>query len=420
VKWKKIHRAILENLYIFRCLTESQILELVEEPYRKNMKNVVPPMMLREGLVEEYNSYDKDEKVYYLSTKGVNKCRYLRLLPTEFMDINKEKTQRGYLRASELKIHPNFLNHQIALNSFVIRLMKKIKSENPQLSWKFQNEKNATNYTNIRPDGIFSVGDIDFFLEMDMGTESEKQLQQKWENYRLFLSSNEYMYSERDIIVLFIVHNIEKQKERIILIKKSIYESIIDMFDPKFDIVVGDDDQNVDTVLSFFSGPQGASNVIKNEDLIRNTFSKNHNFEVYNGENAITHENFRHLLYIRRYTGENKNRYKGKELYFVDDYSNGSIYSIYKAIYIVRQNIFLKEQKKREIPLIIIAKNEAQVKTEMLILKLTGIEVPKTVYFTTINRLSQNKHLNDALFQVDIFGGIYSFSDATLKSKKYS
>jgi hypothetical protein len=251
---------------------------------------------------------------------------------------------------------------------------------------------------------------------MDMGTESEKQLQQKWENYRLFLSSNEYMYAERKIIVLFIVHNIERQKERIMLIKKSIYESILDMFDSKFDIIVGDDDQNIDTVLSFFPTLETKSSFIKNEEIVREIFLKNYNFEVYSGESAITHENFRHLLYIRR----NNNQTKGKESYFVDDYSNGSIYTIYKAIYLLRQNVFLREQKKKEMPLIIIAGNEYQARNETLILKLIGIEIPKTVYFTTIERLKNSKSLNEALFQVDILGSIYSFIDASLKSKKYS
>lgn len=71
---------------------------------------------------------------------------------------------------------PRLINHQLELNQFVIEFNAKHSADPNLMPHKYYNEKFVSKYKFIRPDGMISIGDIDFFLEMDMGTENKKQL----------------------------------------------------------------------------------------------------------------------------------------------------------------------------------------------------------------------------------------------------
>lgn len=228
-------KSTLSSIYMHRCLTLEQIFEL---HYSENAKNntyckMKLDQMLRDGLIEE--EYTKTNKVYFLTTQGVDFAREVLDIPSNIYDRDLRKVKRGYFRASELKIIPRNINHQIMLNQFFIDFYMAIGKYVP---FQYYDEKYITDFIDIRPDGLIRAFDIDFFVETDMSTESQSQLHEKWENYRRFLSSSEYKYKTRKIVVLFAIENTKFVENRIDLVKRTIYNRISDEVDESFEIYV--------------------------------------------------------------------------------------------------------------------------------------------------------------------------------------
>lgn len=371
MSFKPIDKEIIKNLYKFRCLTDEQIIKLVGK-HRTNMSDAVPPRLINNKLVyKEINTYsDNEEPVYFLTNRGIKKYCYMCNIPTSLINLNNSKIEKGYITEGGLKIKPQFLSHQIALNTFVIDLINKLKKEQPSKPHSYYHEKNSQIYEDIRPDGVFYFNDICYFLEMDMGTESEKQLNDKWENYRIFINKQQEL-TERKIIVLFIVGEITHKEKRIDLIKKTVYEQVLPYLNPYLDIIVNDMEGGIKTVVNLSSTEDNF------EKKIEKIFNhKGFNVFIGNQTQLNIHEDFEYMFFVQR---------KDKKVrFFVDKYIKNSFYSIYKAVYMHKQNLLLKKAGcKRKTPLMLIFNNIMEASNEMKMLRMSGIELPETVFFTT-------------------------------------
>ena len=180
----------LKSIYDFRGLSLSQIYELHYMKSIKNEQGVVSDNYCRKKM-SAFVSAGFLEKVsngvlelYFLTSPGIDFIKSRFDLPANIYDPKKQVVKRGYYRASELKIAPKFLNHQYHLNQFMI----KFKNMELDIPYRYYDEKHISTFRGIRPDGLLNMLDTDFFIEIDMSTESQKQLSEKWDNYRHFLN----------------------------------------------------------------------------------------------------------------------------------------------------------------------------------------------------------------------------------------
>lgn len=408
---------MLHSIYDFRCLTENQIYQLHFReaiPFEEKLSRTLCKDRIREmlelDLIKKVEYLKGDEFVYFLTPFGIEAIRYFFELPTNVYDANKKVVKRGYYRASELEIYPKNINHQVHLNQFVIDF----QSLNLEANWRYFDEKHISQYTSIRPDGILSVLDTDFFLEMDMGTESKKQLQEKWENYRNFLKSREYAYREKRIIVLFIVASTTKIKERIDLVKYTIYERLLDVLDSEFEFYVG---TNNDLLLLLKNRLIPAC---KGEDpysaRIRKLLQEKHHFIVTEGDQLRDiFLGTKFAYYIHKVNENNKMLIEEDRIqeFIVDDYFFEPASVISKIAYMEKNNSLFKHRFNRNIAYLVIGKTEEQLYNDLKMMDLIAL---KNIFFSTYQRL-RTKPFHEALFQFDLLGNIHHFANNGLEER---
>jgi|GEM_PF-5401142 len=404
----------LKNIYMYRCLNEDQLFKLIYNDNNTNKLYVRDKIqkMLNLNLIESV-FYGAELPVYFLTSTGIDVVRTFYDLPYNIFDIEKKIIKRGYYRASELKINPKFINHQMQLNNFVINFSEKL---NNRLVWKYYDEKYMSQYVNIRPDGLIQILDVDLFLEIDMATESKNQLYEKWENYRNFLMSSEYAYKERKIIVLFILNNSEKIQERKDLIRYTITERILDLIDDNFEIYIGTQEEILNVIFKKIIPHSIGKDIILNE--IKNILEVNHFFNVDDGsiiKNFLIDTNY--SFYIRKIDRRNYLIVENNKIqeYLLDEYYFSPVSVLKKIAYLDRNNSIFKSKLGRELSYIVVAKNEEELFHDLKIADLIGT---KNVYFTTINRL-KNMNFYEAIFQFDYLGNIYHFIDGGLQNRVF-
>ncbi|MFF2531569.1 replication-relaxation family protein [Brevibacillus sp. NPDC058079] len=408
----------LMSIYQFRCLNEKQIYQLhfqqmtpIDEALSKDLTISRIQELLSLELIKEVE-YLGGERVYFLTPSGVEVIRHYFELPTNVLDAQKKVVKRGYYRASELEIYPKNINHQIHLNQFVIDFQQ-LKLD---INYKYFDEKHVSQYTNIRPDGMISLLDTDFFLEMDMATESKKQLYEKWENYRKFLTSREYAYREKRIVVLFIVEGTSRIKERIDLIKYTIYERLLDVLDSEFEIYVGTS-ADLRSLLSNRLIP-----ACKEEDpyttKIKKVLEDKHGFHVSDGEQVRpVFQGTKYALYMRRLNENNKILIdEGRvQEFLVDDYFFEPTTLVSKVAYMDKNNSYFKSRFNREIVYLVVGKTEDQMYNDLRMVDLIGL---KNIFFSTYQRLRE-KPFHEAVFQFDLLGNLHHFTNNGLEERVF-
>lgn len=407
----------LKSIYDHRCLTTEQIYtfhymkstredgEIVSDVYCKRKINEFVEMKLLEKVQH------MEEDVFFLTTKGVNLMRYCFDLPTNIYNYEKGIVQRGYYRAYELRISPKYINHQLALNQFLIDFQKKEYF----MYWKYYDEKYISDFRNIRPDGLLKILDIDFFIEIDMATESKKQLYDKWDNYRRFLDSQEFSSLERKVVVLFVVENTANPQARIDLIKHTLSSRLMDKIDLNFDIFVGTSNQLLDFLDYEIKVSMGQE---KNEkDEILNAFEK-HGFSVTLGEKLKNiFDNIEYDFYCRKLNENNHIIVENKknQEYIIDSYKFEPFSVLKKISFLSLSNVYFKEKLKRKLSYIIVVDSEESIYRD---LKIVDLLIVDNVYYTTLDRL-KNRKFSNALFQFDFLGNVHSFKDNGLNDREF-
>ena len=407
----------LKSIYDLRCLTVTQIYELHYKKSSRGDGEIVSDAYCKKKMNEfvELEILEKvdhmGEDVMFLTTKGVNLIRHCYDLPANIYDVNKGVIRRGYYRAFELKIAPKYISHQLCLNQFLIDF----KLREHDVYWKYYDEKYISQFQNIRPDGLLTMFDIDFFIEIDMGTESKNQLYEKWDNYRRFLDSQEYEYIERKIVVLFVIENTANPQARIDLVKHTLGARLMDKIDSNFEIYVGTKEDMLsilDEKIEVING--------KKKDFNDEIFSAmaNHGFSVALGEklknifNGIEYD-----FYCRKIDENNHVVIENNRIqeFIVDSYRLQPFSVLKKIAFLHLSNVYFKEKLGRKLSYIVVGESIESLYRDLKIMDLLVVD---NVYYTTLDRL-KNKPFHEALFQFDFLGNIHSFKNNGLDDREF-
>lgn len=418
----------LYSIYLHRCLTYKQIFKLhflkIFESV-KDFEDIILTKWIQLGLIKKiyfkHNNY-----VLFLTTRGVDILRIEYDFPSNLLDNNKQVIQRGYFRANELEMHPRLINHQVHLNQFVLdfkrycNISDKQYSTNLYSKFKYSDEKHISSYTGIRPDGLISLMDIDFFVEMDMSTESKKQLEEKWENYRRYLSSRSFQSTraENKIIVLFIIENSKDLEKRKNLVKLTSSQILLDKLDSQyFDLYVGSSKELLNIIFNDILPSFECRSL--NQNNLLSIFTKE-DFFISHGYNIKQRfENIEYNYYIRKINKDGSLKIQnGRPVEFlVDDYRTGSMSVLNRIEYHMKNNTLFKISYGRDIPLLIICNSIHDIFNDLELLDF-DFDRNSLIYFVVMDDIL-NKTIQESIIQLDNLGNIYKFKDYSLKTKLF-
>lgn len=408
---------LLYHLYLYRCLTYRQaqtfIYNVPDEPETDFYKRVISKL-LRLKVVEKME-YLPNEYVLFLTTDGVDIVRYTKEIPLEIFNPDTKIVKRGYYRAGELKMQARLVNHQVCLNQFVLEFERMADKRN--IRWKYYDEKYVSQYFTIRPDGLIQLLDTDFFVEMDMGSESQKQLYDKWNHYQDFLRSSEFRDNERNIMILFIVENVKNPDRRADLVRYTAVNAIGNFFSDRFDMVIGSKEEILSLLFDTLIPNLDQTNERKMKML--NCLKERHGFQVDFArplKSALNDGDYE--FYIRKVNEETKRIIveNGRlQEYVLDDYTARPLSIIRRIQFHTKNASMFQLQFKRRIAYIVVAPDEVTLYRD---LHIADCPVMEQVFFTTPERL-ERLPFHEALFQFDIEGGIYHFADTGLQQQVF-
>lgn len=402
----------LSSIYTHRCMSVEQIFTLhySENAQTDSYCKQKMEYMVSKGLLEK--EVTNRHEVYFLTTDGIDVVREYLQLPSNIFDANKKIIRRGYFRAGELRMIPRNINHQMALNQFFIDFHERLGSK---IKYKYYDEKYITDFEDIRPDGLIQAFDIDFFIEIDMSTESKGQLHEKWENYRRFLNSREYKYKERKIIVLFVIENTRVPQTRIDLTKNTINNRIMDLVDDNLDFIIDTRKNILDYLYNKYLYIKG--DFIEPIDTVRDIF-ENKGFRCDLGINIQRFVGGFNFAYYARILNKDKtiNIKDNKVQEYVIDSYHDKPYSIIKKIQSLKHaNLAYREMLGRDLTYIVVADYLEDIYHDLKIIDLLYID---NVVYTTIERLKKYP-LPKALVTLDAYGNVSHFGDYGLSKVIY-
>ena len=416
----------LHSIYLHRCLTYKQIYKMFFLKYFNNISDFelnIITNWIKLGIVKKvyfkHNNY-----VLFLTTRGVE------ILISEFnfdsniLDDKKRVIKRGYFRANELEMHPRLINHQIHLNQFVLdfkRISKNIdKQYNSDIFSQIEyfDEKHMSKYSSIRPDGLISILNTDFFLEMDMCSENKKQLLEKWENYRNFLSTRDSSktYNNNKIIVLFIIENSKDLDYRISLVKETFCEVLIDKADTtNFELYIGSSKKILqiafNNILSFIEHKNSAKGILV-ERLMKEDFLISHGYNVKKYFNNVEYD-----YYIRKLNkdGSIKKASNTPIEFLINDYRDNPISSLNKIVYHKKNSLIHKSYIEREVSLLTIVNSEEEIFSDLSLLDF-NFDAANNIFFINSNDL---ENIESNIYQIDSLGNVFKFLDYSLGVKYF-
>lgn len=408
----------LKNIYLLRCLTLKQAYETF---YKKDIKtfnkfiDTKLKFFLDNEIIEEV-LFNKENIALFLTKKGIEIVKENYKLPNEIFD-NKTKTiTKGVYTASQLKMMSRLIPHQVHLNQFYLDFQRIYELRKYNFKWDYYDEKFVSSYFSIRPDGLINLCGIDLFLEMDMSTESKKQLVEKWKHYRTFLSSNDYLNNPKKIIVLFIIENTSNLTNRKNIVKSSVNEIMLDIFNENLEIIIGSKNEILLKLYNDIIPSILQQN--KKIDELKNILTNNHNFNISSANLLKSSLNNKAYEYYLTKTDKKGNIViENGEIqeYLLDYFIKDSFNIISKIAYNMQSVNSFKYYHKREFKYIVVVEDLDYLFAE---LDLYNLSTEKNVYYTTINRLKELK-LYEALVQFNNLGEMYSFTSPELKGRKY-
>jgi len=400
----------LKSIYDFRCLSLDQIYDrhykysqlLKKEVTKEYLKKKIIKFK-RNGIIEEVDMYKKIPNVYFLTMKGIKLLKEYYDFPDNIYDINKRIHRRGYLTYNELILAERQIPHQYNLNEFVLNILKEV-----DVPTKYEGEKHIKEFVGIRPDGILTMYDIDFFLEMDMGTETTKQLNEKWDHYRSFVNSNEFVMKERKIVILFIVDGIKRIGQRIDLIKDTINNGFIDLVNKDVEIYVNTKDELKRIVLEKIIPQTKNANVDINK--LKSLLSRKFGYNIASGSKvAAFFGDTDYFLYIRKESD-------AKRDFIVEEFFGEPLSTINRIAFWQKQNAIFREKTGRMAKMIVVCDSEESIFKNLRSFDLFNTD---NVVFTTISRLENNDNLPYALFNITPTGEIFRYEDEDLNKRSH-
>lgn len=413
----KIDLEVLHQIYLLRCLTINQIyVNFYKDDFIgiQQFKDKKVSILLQLGVVEEIY-FSSDNSALFLTKLGIDIVVEAYQIPINIVDTETNGIRRGYYRASELKMLPKNIPHQVHLNQFMLDFKTIYETNEYPLTWDYYDEKYVSMYTKIRPDGMISILDVDLFLEMDMSTESRAQLIDKWKHYKSFLNSVEHRNNDRKVIVLFIVDNTNLIENRKNLIKLTACEIVLNDIDNKFEIIVGTKEELLKEIFQ---------NILP--DLMETNYKKskltnalyNLNFDVVSASplsNKLSNSDYGY--FIRKLDDSNNLIIENSKIqgYFVDYYQDNSLSYLAKISYLDRNLSNFHYYYKWTPSYILVCDDINRLYND---LKLFSLDCTNNVYFTTLERL-QTLPFCEAIFQFNFDGDIYNFKNNGLRERSF-
>ncbi|MEG1301224.1 MAG: replication-relaxation family protein [Erysipelotrichaceae bacterium] len=416
-KLKNVDYLLLENLYYYRCLSVSQCWKICYKNAGVDLKTFVKKRVTPFHKLKLI-TINNTGKTYSLMITdiGIDILSTRKNLNNDFFDTKTKKMRTGTLKASAIQMLPRLMNHQIALNQFVIDFSTIFKKqENYDTKFTYHDEKFMSKYLFVRPDGMISFNNLELFLEMDMGTENKKQLIDKWNNYRLALS-NELGRTDTKIIVLFILDcPADKLQTRKNIVRYTIAQTLIDDNFDKFDIYIGTKKELLEAVFHKIL-PIYFNCYFFDNFVIDRLISQRHGFTSGDGSKLKkVFYSASYAYYIRKINEQNRiKRQDGKiQEYMFDEYLFGPMSILNKIIYQEKNSSMFEMLYHRNINYVILVESIDSIYNDLNVLDL--LDVPD-VYFTTAERLS-TRSFCEALFCFDSQGNYYHFQDFGLTEK---
>lgn len=413
----KIDLEVLHQIYLLRCLTINQIFKnyyedsfIGLEQFRDKKINI----LLQLGVVEEIY-FTSDNSALFLTKLGIDVVIEAYQIPINIVDEINGGVRRGYYRASELKMLPKNIPHQVHLNQFMLDFKTIYETNQYSLNWTYYDEKYVSQYTKIRPDGMISLMDTDLFLEMDMSTESKAQLEDKWKHYKSFLNSVEHRNNDRNVIVLFIVDNTNLIENRKNLIKLTANDIVLNDIDEKFEIIVGTKEELLSAIFQIII-PNLMETNYKKSLLANYLYDKG--FDVVSAKPLSPKlSNSDYGFFVRKLDSSNNiaivnNKIQG---YFVDYYTENGMSFLAKIAYLDRNLSTFHYYYKWTPSYVIVCDDVERLYSDLKFLKLDRVN---NVYFTTLERI-KNLPFYEAIFQYNIDGNKYNFKNLGLRDRQF-
>lgn len=409
---------LLFDIYTLRCLTVRQAYQTFYKPVGWEFNDFVDKRLVFfriEGLLEEI-SFGRDNVALFLSKRGIDVVRAHFDIPEITLNDSKTGYIRGYYRPSELKMLPRLIPHQVHLNQFVLEFRAAYKANKLSAPWMYFDEKYVSQYRNIRPDGLIRIGGTDFFLELDMSTESKSQLIEKWQHYYSFLHSAEYQHSTQRITVLFILENTGHIEMRKQLVTQLAMERLKSVLNGQFDIFVGTREQLLKRVFNSLLPDIFSQNQAK-QYLVQMLEQKEH-FKVSPGKQLLKQLNYtEYEFYVRKLDSENRivRSEGGLSEYICDYIYTDSLAFLQRMEHLEKNSAIFAHYYNRGIRYVLICEDLRAIQQ---LIESVQVYIPNDVYFTTLHRI-QNYTFERALLQFDANMRLYRIREGTVRERVY-
>ena len=409
-----VDKMVLQSIYQHRCLNEDLLYQFFYRKMDASRTFAARKIrwMLQKGLIEPVE-YGEDFPALFLTTLGIETYRYLFNIPKEIMDLDTGKMKNALRLAGSLKMKPNNLRHQMALNQFELAFEEQAAGE---IAFTYQDEKFLDLYTVIRPDGLIQFNQVDLFLEMDMSTEKSDALLSKWNHYREFLKSREYRYKDRKTIVLFILNAVQMAEQRRQTVLSTLQTGLLDALDSCFEIYVDTPENLLDLIFNRLA--PNSVNFSKSIAALTKDIADRHGFTCssssFMDEIAPYTEFFayiRKLNFNRRILVEDGR----PQEFLLDVFWDRPLSVLKKIVYYNHMSAAMLKHLSRKIPYLVVLPEENSFYTELKLMR--GMDY-SDIYFTTSERLRQ-MDFPEALVQYDAMGNLFHFTDYGLQQRVF-
>ncbi len=379
----------LHAIYWHRCLNEDQLCSYIYGDPEYTLARIKRLVAL--GLLDIIE-YENDCKcVFCLTVAGVQFVRDTSEIP--LYTIHQRTGKRKYdEQAGTLRPAYGLLRHQTYLNTLSLELIRACSLD--PLCYK--DSKFASSFTYAQPDGVVELPEFDFFLEMDMGTERSEALKEKWNHYRMYLSSRDYyLRRNKRIIVLFALENVSSPSRRRVSVLSSMFHTGADLLGKSFDCYVGTSSELVSVARKLISGQNKATAQIV---TVLNTHTT---FKLYRPKALGT-------IYSGVYL------HSSKKQFLMEDFTDGALSALKNIMHFPALQIGIQEKLGCKPSMLLVCTDENTIYSDLKALQSLG---QPDIYYTTISRLC-TKPFHEALFQFDPLGNRFHFSDLDLNSHR--
>lgn len=414
----------LSYLYFYRAMDVEQLMKRIYHvdtttANGKRARTIIVKRLMSQSVVT-VSKYLPNREALQITNKGIEIVRYTKDIPNEIYDPSIKSIKKGYYTAADLHQKDQFLNHQIHMNQFMLDFEEKALPL--KLHWKYRDEKFLSDFYGMRPDGMITTLDTDFFVEIDMATESRKQLLEKWQHYREFMRTNEFIYKSRKIIVLFDCDNLlskNKIRNRVDLVKQTLISELLDEITGDFDVVVGPRHEMVDYIFNTTRANLLGTNIVKNNLLAYLQENLGYTLSFGWDLNKRLAGDF-YNYYVRKLTPDKQiEQHSGvANEFFLDFYTSSEMSVLHRISWYNRNNNLWQKQFGRKIKLMVAVNNINNAYHDFKLLGET-ILGNTGIFLIDVNDYDIHLPLYQNVYQLGTRGEVYKILTPDYSRRKF-